>query len=123
MFIHAKKIIVTGKTGERKVTGYNNVRFFKTDLSGKCDSIHSDQKVALTKLIGKPILWNFESQMTGDIMHLVGNNQTEKLDSLKILKNSFIISKFLYPYLLPTYKINGLLFEYTTLNFFSELIR
>lgn len=93
MFIHAKKIIVTGKTGERKVTGYNNVRFFKTDLSGKCDSIHSDQKVALTKLIGKPILWNFESQMTGDIMHLVGNNQTEKLDSLKILKNTFIISK------------------------------
>lgn len=93
MFIHAKKIIVTGKTGERKVKGYNNVRFFKTDLSGKCDSIHSDQKVALTKLIGKPILWNFESQMTGDIMHLVGNNQTEKLDSLKILKNTFIISK------------------------------
>ena len=93
MFIHAKKIIVTGKVGDRKVTGYHNVRFFKTDLSGKCDSIHSDQKVALTKLIGKPILWNFESQMTGDIMHLVGNNQTEKLDSLKILKNTFIISK------------------------------
>lgn len=93
MFIHAKKIIVTGKIGERKVTGYHNVRFFKTDLSGKCDSIHSDQKAALTKLIGKPILWNFESQMTGDIMHLVGNNDTEKLDSLKILKNTFIISK------------------------------
>lgn len=93
MFIHAKKIIVTGKIGERKVTGFNNVRFYKTDLSGKCDSIHSDQKAALTKLIGRPILWNFESQMTGDIMHLVGNNKTEKLDSLKILNNTFIISK------------------------------
>ena len=93
MFISAKKIIVTGKTGERIVVGQKNVRFFKTDLSGKCDSIHSDQKVALTKLIGKPILWNFESQMTGDIMHLIGNNNTEKLDSLKILNNTFIISK------------------------------
>ena len=93
MFIHAKKIIVTGKIGERKVTGFNNVRFFKNDLSGKCDSIHSDQKAALTKLIGKPILWNFENQMTGDVMHLVGNNKTEKLDSLKILNNTFIISK------------------------------
>ncbi len=93
MFIHAKKIIVTGKTGERKVTGFNNVRFFKTDLSGKCDSIHSDQKIALTKLIGKPILWNFDKQMTGNIMHLIGNNKTEKLDSLKILNNTFIISK------------------------------
>jgi len=29
MFIHAKKIIVTGKIGERKVTGFNNVRFSK----------------------------------------------------------------------------------------------
>ena len=49
MFIHAKKIIVTGKVGDRKITGFNNVRFFKTDLSGKCDSIHSNQKQALTK--------------------------------------------------------------------------
>jgi lipopolysaccharide export system protein LptA len=93
MFIHAKKIIVTGKIGERKITGFNNVRFFKTDLSGKCDSIHSNQKESLTKLIGKPILWNLENQMTGDVMHLIGNNKTEKLDSLKILNNSFIISK------------------------------
>jgi len=93
MFIHAKKIIVTGKTGERKVIGFNNVRFYKTDLSGKCDSIYSDQKTALTKLIGKPILWNSENQMTGDVMHLIGNNKTEKIDSLKILNNTFIISK------------------------------
>ncbi|MEC4003523.1 OstA-like protein [Flavobacterium sp. SUN052] len=93
MFIHAKKIIVTGKTGERVVRGFSNVRFFKTDLSGKCDSIHSDQKKALTQLIGKPILWNFENQMTGDVMHLIGNNTTEKLDSLKVLNNTFIVSK------------------------------
>lgn len=93
MFIHAKKIIVTGKTGERTVRGFNNVRFFKTDLSGKCDSIHSDQKKALTQLIGKPILWNFENQLTGDVMHLIGNNNTEKLDSLKVLNNTFIVSK------------------------------
>jgi lipopolysaccharide export system protein LptA len=93
MFVHARKLIVTGKTGERIVRGYNNVRFFKTDMSGKCDSIHSDQKNALTKLIGKPILWNFENQMTGEIMHLIGNNKTEKLDSLKVLNNTFIVSK------------------------------
>lgn len=93
MFVHAKKMVVTGKQGERIVRGYNNVRFFKTDMSGKCDSIHSDQKKALTKLIGKPILWNFDNQMTGDIMHLIGNNKTEKLDSLKVLNNAFIASK------------------------------
>lgn len=93
MFIHAKKIIITGKTGERVVRGFNNVRFFKTDMSGKCDLLHSDQKKALTQLIGKPILWNFENQMTGDVMHLIGNNETEKLDLLKVLNNTFIVSK------------------------------
>lgn len=93
MFVHAKKIYLTGKPGERIIRGDKNVRFFKTDMSGKCDSLHSDQKVALTKLIGKPILWNGDKQLTGDVMHLIGNNATEKLDSLKVLNNAFIISK------------------------------
>ncbi|RKS03516.1 OstA-like protein [Flavobacterium sp. 102] len=93
MYVHGKKMIITGKPGERIVRAFNNVRFYKTDMSGKCDSIHSDQKTGLTKLIKNPILWNYENQMTGDIMHLIGNNQTEKLDSLKVLNNAFIISK------------------------------
>ena len=93
MYIHGKKMLITGKVGDRIVRGFNNVRFYKTDMSGKCDSIHSSQKTALTKLIGKPILWNYDSQMTGDIMHLIGNNNTEKLDSLKVLNNAFLISK------------------------------
>ena len=56
MYIHGKKMLITGKKGERIVRGFNNVRFYKNDMSGKCDSIHSSQKAALTKLIGKPIL-------------------------------------------------------------------
>jgi lipopolysaccharide export system protein LptA len=93
MFVYAKKIFLTGKTGERLVRGQKDVRFFQTDMSGKCDSIHSDQKRSLTQLIGKPILWNSENQLTGDLMHLIGNNKTEKIDSLKVLNNTFIISK------------------------------
>jgi hypothetical protein len=62
-------------------------------MSGKCDSLHSNSKTALTKLIGNPILWNGESQITGDIMHLIGDNTTRKLDSLKVLNNTFLVSK------------------------------
>ena len=93
MFVYAKKIFLTGKTGERVVRGQKDVRFFQTEMSGKCDSIHSNQKRSLTQLIGKPILWNSENQLTGDLMHLIGNNKTEKIDSLKVLNNTFIISK------------------------------
>jgi lipopolysaccharide export system protein LptA len=93
VYIHGKKLMITGKEGDRIIRAFNNVRFFKTDMSGKCDSIHSNSRTALTKLIGNPILWNGESQITGDVMHLIGDNNTKKLDSLKVLNNTFIISK------------------------------
>ncbi|MFV8366016.1 OstA-like protein [Flavobacterium sp. XS1P27] len=93
VYIHGKKLMVTGKEGNRIIRAFNNVRFFKTDMSGKCDSIHSSSKTALTKMIGNPILWNAENQITGDVMHLIGNNTTQKLDSLKVLNNTFIVSK------------------------------
>lgn len=93
VYIHGKKLMITGKPNERIIRAYDNARIFKTDMSGKCDSIHSSQITNITKLIGKPILWNFENQMTGDVMHLVGNDNTQKLDSLKVLNNAFIISK------------------------------
>jgi lipopolysaccharide export system protein LptA len=93
VYIHGKKLMVTGKEGDRIIRAYNNVRFFKTDMSGKCDSIHSCSKIALTKLIGNPILWNGDNQITGDVMHLIGDNNTQKLDSLKVLNNTFLVSK------------------------------
>lgn len=93
VYIHGKKLMVTGKEGNRIIRAFNNVRFYKTDMSGKCDSIHSSSKTALTKLIGNPILWNGENQITGDIMHLIGNNSTKQLDSLKVLNNTFLVSK------------------------------
>lgn len=93
LYMHGKKIIVSGPQEDRVIRAFNNVRFYKSDMSGKCDSLHSNNKTQLTKMIGKPILWNNENQMTGDIMHLIGNNETQKLDSLKVLNNAFIIQK------------------------------
>lgn len=93
VYIHGKKLMVTGKEGDRIIRAFNNVRFYKTDMSGKCDSIHSSSKISLTKLIGNPILWNGESQITGDVMHLIGDKKTQKLDSLKVLNNTFLVSK------------------------------
>ena len=62
VYIHGKKLMITGKPENRIIRAFNNARFYKTDLAGKCDSIHSDQKTNLTQLIGKPILWNFETR-------------------------------------------------------------
>ncbi len=93
MYMHGKKILVTGPPEDRIIRAYNNVRFYNLDMSGKCDSLHSSNKNALSKLIGRPVLWSNKSQMTGDIMHIIGNNKTEKVDSLKVLNNAFLIQK------------------------------
>jgi len=93
VYIHGDRLIVTGKPEERILRGYYNVRMFKSDLSGKCDSIHVDQKSGLTQMIRKPILWSGLSQMTGDSIHLIHDPVAEKLDSLKVFENSFIVQK------------------------------
>ncbi len=93
VYIHGDKLIVTGKPEERIVRGFKNVRLFKSDLSGKSDSIHVNQKTGLTQMITRPILWSDLSQITGDSIHLINNVKTEKLDSLKVFDNSFIIQQ------------------------------
>ena len=92
LYMHGDTLMVTGKPENRKLRAFRNAKFFKTGLSGKSDSIHSAQRTGLTQLIGMPIIWNGENQMTGDSIHLISNLKTEKLDSLKVLNNAFIIS-------------------------------
>ncbi len=93
LYTHAKLMVVTGKAGERIVRGYNNARFYKVDMSGKCDSIHSDEKKGLTQMIRKPVVWNGDSQLTGDVVHIISDSKTEQIDSLKVLGNAFVIQK------------------------------
>ncbi|CAM4160807.1 OstA-like protein [Flavobacterium antarcticum] len=93
VYIHGKKLMVTGKKGNQIIRAFNNARFYKSDISGKCDSIHSSTKKALTQLIGRPVVWNGENQLTGDVIHLIGENKTQKIDSLKVINNAFMISR------------------------------
>ncbi|OEJ98710.1 hypothetical protein A8C32_05795 [Flavivirga aquatica] len=107
IYMHADKIMVTGKPENRTIQAYYNAKIYKSDISGKADSIHSNQKTGITKLINiprfsvgdkfstkrKPIMWNIENQMTGDTIHLISNSETEKIDSLLVFNNAFIISK------------------------------
>ena len=92
LYMHGDTLMVTGKPEERILRAFRNAKFYKTDLSGKCDSIHFDQTTGITQLITDPILWNVDNQITGDSIHLISDMETEKLDSLKVIENAFIIS-------------------------------
>lgn len=106
IFIHSDTLMITGKPDSRIVRGFYDVRLFKSDISGKSDSIYVNQKKGITKLINiggggntsvskkrTPIIWSDNSQMTGDTIHLLSNPETEKLDSLKVFYDAFLIQK------------------------------
>lgn len=107
IYMHSDTLMVTGKPDHRITRAYYNAKIFKSDLSGKADSIHADQNSGLTRLINltrfnktdvfsakrKPVIWNLGNQMTGDTIHLISNPKTEQLDSLVVFENAFLISK------------------------------
>ncbi|CAM1353944.1 MULTISPECIES: OstA-like protein [Tenacibaculum] len=93
MYVHGDKILITGKPEKRIVRIFNNVKIFKSNLQGKCDSIHTSQITGLTRMFRSPILWSGKSQITGDSIHLVSDKKTNELDSLRVLQNAFIIQK------------------------------
>jgi len=91
MYVHGDTLLITGKVKNRILRVYHDVKIFKSDLQGKCDSLHTNQKTGLTRMFRNPILWSDKSQITGDSIHLSNNVVTEKLDSLKVLGNSLIV--------------------------------
>lgn len=107
IYMHADTLMVTGKPEKRITRAFRNVKMYKSDMSGKADSVHVNHEIGLTKMINiskfksedqfsvkrKPILWNIENQITGDTIHLRSNPETEKIDSLIVFENAFLISQ------------------------------
>lgn len=93
MYIHGDILLLTGKPKKRILRAYSHVKFYKSDLQGKCDSLYSNQHQGITKMFRKPVLWSQENQITGDVIHFLSNKETQKIDSLKVLGNSFMIQK------------------------------
>jgi lipopolysaccharide export system protein LptA len=93
VYVHADTLMVTGPKDDRILRGFREVRLFKKDLSGKSDSIYTREATGLTKMIRKPILWSGANQITGDTIHLQNNVETQKIDSLRVFYNAFMVHK------------------------------
>lgn len=91
--IHSDTLMVTGKPDNRIIRGFYDTRMYSETMSGKCDSIYIDEKIGLTKMLGNPVVWSGAGQVTGDTIHLLNNVKTDKLDSLRVFENAFIIQE------------------------------
>ncbi len=94
VFIHGDTLMMTliPHSEEKIMRIFHNVRIFKSDMQGKCDSLTYNEHKGEMKMIHDPILWSGKNQLTSDTIIVTTNPITEKLDSLKLIKNGFIIS-------------------------------
>ncbi len=93
LFVHSDTLMITGPTKQRLIRGFRDTRFYKKDMNGKCDSIVVNEQLGISKLLGKPVVFSGENQLTGDTIHLLNHPKTNKLDSLKVFYNAFMIQK------------------------------
>ncbi len=66
--------------GRRAVTARENVRFFKQDMQGVCDTMRYAHGDSLITLRGAPFLWNLGNQLSGDSIRIqLRNGQADQL--------------------------------------------
>ncbi len=99
IYIHADTLRVTGPSEQRVIRGFYDARMYKPGrtleerTSGRCDSIIVLQEQGLTKMLGRPVLWTGDQQITGDTIHLIQDRVNQELDSLKVFDNAFMIQE------------------------------
>lgn len=74
-----------------RILSYYNVRFYRRDIQGKCDSLSYVVSDSTAKMRGNPMIWAENSQLRGDSINIVTANRA--IDSVLLYPNGFIIQK------------------------------
>ena len=87
LFMHFNK----KKEEVEKLVARRNVRFFKSDMQGKCDTLTYLMTDSIIRMRVNPILWAEDSQMTGTDIDIKLKDQS--IDWVLQKGNAFIISE------------------------------
>src|SRR5688572_6551839 len=73
------------------IYAYHDVKIFKKDLQGKCDSLTYNQKDSVIYLFTRPILWSDQNQLTAKRMELKLKNK--QLHTMQLFTDAFTVSE------------------------------
>lgn len=79
---------------ERKakyMQAYYNVRFYRNNLQGKCDSLAYSMSDSTIRMYYKPVMWSGKNQLTADSITIIVSGN--KIDSLMMYNTAFIVSR------------------------------
>lgn len=92
LFLHADTLRFENDTNNfRVMRAYNNVRFFRFDVQGRCDSMVYSTFDSVIYMFNKPVLWSMFNQMTGDKIDIF--NKTGRFEQIDMTGNAFLISR------------------------------
>lgn len=74
----------------RLLLAYHDVRIYKSDMQGLCDSLAYSTADSLFRMFRSPIIWADTSQFTADTLHMQLAN--EQLDKIFLYNKSFILN-------------------------------
>jgi hypothetical protein len=92
LFLHSDTIKVINDTLDSadKILAFNNMKFFRKDLQGSCDSMVYRVKDSVILLYKEPVLWSEDNQLTADSIFIYVSHN--RVDSLTLFNSAFIIS-------------------------------
>ncbi|HEY4650050.1 MAG TPA: OstA-like protein [Pontibacter sp.] len=80
-----------GANGKSMLYAFNNVKIFKQDLQGKCDSLSFNRTDSVMHMNVKPVLWSENNQLVADTIYVYLRNRT--IDRMHMYSNAFMASE------------------------------
>lgn len=75
----------------QRINAFYNVRFFRNDIQGKCDSLHYIIPDSMVYMRTEPVIWAEDSQLSGDLIDIKIKGQA--IENLMMHPNAFVIQQ------------------------------
>ena len=91
LYMHADTLAMLKDSVFNSAKGFHNVRFFRSDLQGKCDSIYYSARDSVMRMYGLPVLWSDEQQISGEQIDAYSKNK--EIEHIHVIKSAFAIQQ------------------------------
>jgi len=91
MWIHADTLKTFKDSIYNGATGYANVRIFRNDVQGICDTLYYSARDSVINLHGEPVLWSDNNQLSGEQIKAYTRNK--KVDRIHLIKAAMAIQR------------------------------
>jgi len=88
--IAADTLAIIDNKNTRRVLAWYNVRYFRKDVQGKCDSLVYWSKDSTIQMYTQPIIWSDKNQISANYIEMI--NRKKEPDEIRMKENAFIIA-------------------------------